>query len=72
MEKSKLLPCPFCGGRPLWLQTHILQAWWRVACRPENKCPIHPCTDAFTKPEAAAAAWNTRAPTSQGGTDGNP
>lgn len=55
MADGRLSPCPFCGRAPRWMSTAGPQPWYWVYC----VCGI--ALSVQMTPEAAIAAWNTRA-----------
>ena len=60
--KTKMLPCPFCGGKA---DAEEAQNWsgvkdWSAYCSDEN-CPMESVwTSGFNTEEEAIKVWNTR------------
>lgn len=63
MSKSKLLPCPFCGGEPssIILGMSICDGH-QIVC--ENECHAGPFVDGKDEDEAIKF-WNWRRPVSR-------
>ena len=60
MDKTDLLPCPFCGS-PASFTDDDSYGSCHVSC--SGGCAAEPCTSARKdQPEKAIAAWNTRTP----------
>jgi Lar family restriction alleviation protein len=57
MEKTELLPCPFCGGEGGVVRTKDIAQWWYGECR---KAPCYSRNLASQTKEEAVARWNTR------------
>ena len=56
MDKSRLRPCPFCGGHGVKVEDLLDKGVYYAVC---DVCKA--ATRVFDKPEKAAAAWNHRA-----------
>ena len=68
MKKDKLPEakgCPFCGGRPKInkdgpFPPEVLNVFFAISCRCQNRCSVWPTAYGDTK-EEALAKWNRRA-----------
>ena len=58
MDKIKLKPCPFCGGKALIKKTGGI---YIVMCAATNNCPVHPFIGCYDNKAEAIDAWNRRA-----------
>ena len=65
MEEAELLPCPFCGGKPILYESDSCDGFYNVLCA---KCGAHVGrTDIYEPPEygttkeEVVALWNHRA-----------
>lgn len=52
---DKLKPCPFCGGKNIYMFTDIMSRWW-VFCK---DCDVQ--AGRHETKEQAVDAWNRRA-----------
>ena len=50
--------CPFCGSTPIVEYGNGIKKWW-VCCR-NDKCWVHPTTDAHTNKSVVVRFWNRR------------
>lgn len=61
-----LLPCPFCGKRPLIVCPDNSYGSAVITCGDDNACPVGPMAEGDLEAgetfETAIAAWNTRTP----------
>jgi len=56
--EDALLPCPFCGGEPAKIASHVsVEAVWQIRCE-HDEC-LGPHTTAASEQDATAQ-WNTR------------
>lgn len=64
MKRPHLLPCPFCGATPHWMQakTEHCQLHGEPYQDAIIRCP-HLCASMQGSPDAVATRWNTRAET---------
>jgi Restriction alleviation protein Lar len=54
-ESEKLMPCPFCGGEPLYGANFGIA----TICCENTDCAVMPSVDSHSR-ETATEAWNTR------------
>ncbi len=63
---AELLPCPFCGEKPLVIKNTLTATYYQIRCG-NDECWVYSKTALHSKKEDAIEAWNTRTPKERGG-----